>query len=376
MKLAVLSVCIALLLVPLVQAQLTTVPEIDIVLTSQTPYPVEPGENVNIEIEIQNSGASAQDLTLEIIPKDPFTLLPGEEAEKTFYSIGATSSVKTSYNMFVDNTAITNNYEVEFRLYTGTARTTYAKYTVTVYVRGSPELVLKDLQISDGVPGGDVDLTATISNIGTGTARHLKLNFNSTDELLPLLSGGSVYLGALAPGQTTQAVMGISIDDSAEQKTYTTVLTAEYLDESNTLTQEEFSVGIPIKGSVSLDIIKIEPDYRLDKLKIEIANKGTTEAKALEAKLTIEGELVDVEYSSSLKATKKTTFSFPLVLKGTGTLTIDYTGPGMEKNQLVKEITVDFLPPSDGGTTTIATVVVIVIIVGYLLWRKFLRKSK
>ncbi|MHA1853003.1 MAG: COG1361 S-layer family protein, partial [Candidatus Heimdallarchaeaceae archaeon] len=31
-------------------------PDIDIVLTKQNPYPVSPGDNVNVEIELQNNG--------------------------------------------------------------------------------------------------------------------------------------------------------------------------------------------------------------------------------------------------------------------------------------------------------------------------------
>jgi len=381
MKTAVLSVCVALLLLACsVAAQTTygeviTAPAIDIVLTSQTPYPVEPGENVNIEIEVQNSGTSAKDVIVEIIVKEPFVLLPGEDAEKMFASIAGGGSVKTSYNLFVQNTALTNQYEIEFKVYTDAVKTTYIKDGVMVNVQGDPELILEDLQISDGVPGGDVNLTAKISNIGTGTARHLKLSFNSTNELIPLLSGGSVYLGDLNPGQTARAVMGISVDSSAEQKTYTAALTAEYLDESNTPNQKIFSVGIPIKGSVLLDIIKVEPDYRTDRLKIEVANKGTTEAKSLEAKLTIDGKLVGVEYTSTLKATKKTTLSFPLILKGTGTLTIDYTGPGLEKNQAIKEVTLNFEPPS-GDSTWVAAALIAVMAIIYLFWKKYIRKKK
>ncbi|MFQ5648017.1 MAG: COG1361 S-layer family protein [Candidatus Aenigmatarchaeota archaeon] len=381
MKLALLPICLLFLLAPMAAAQVTvgeviTAPWIDIVLTSQTPYPVEPGENVNLEIEIQNSGTTAKDLTLEMVVKDPFMLLPGEDAEKTFASIAGGGSVKTSYNLFVQSDAITNLYEIEFRVYTADDRDTYVKDTITVNVQGSPELVLEDLQISDGVPGGDVNLTAAMSNIGTGTARHLKLNFNSTEELMPLLSKGSVYLGDLGPGQTAQAVIGVSVDSSAEQKTYTSVLTAEYLDESNTLTQETFSVGIPIKGSVTLDIIKIEPDYRLSKLKIEVANKGTTEAKSLEAKLTIDGKLVDVEYSSTLKATKKTTLSFPLILQGTGALTIDYTGPGMDKNQMTKEVTLNFAPPAVDYTGVAIVVIIILAVAVYFFRRRRHAKKK
>ncbi len=123
-----------------------------------------------------------------------------------------------------------------------------------------------------------------------------------------------------------------------------------------------------------IDIIKIEPDFSRGRLSIEIANKGTTDATSLESTLTVNGKVMDVEYSSTLKATKKTTLSYPLVIYGTGILEIKYRGPGLENNVVTKEITLDFEAPAADGTTTYLIVVVVVVIIGYWLWRR--RKKK
>ncbi len=135
-------------------------------------------------------------------------------------------------------------------------------------------------------------------------------------------------------------------------------------------------MGIPVTGSIRLDIINIEPNYNRMALDIEVANKGTTDAKSMEAKLMIGNETIGIDYLSTLKATKKTTFSFPLVMKGQGELIINYVGPGLEQNQVSKLVTLDFQPQSGNGTLSLMIGVIIILIIIYFIWRKFFRKKR
>ncbi|MEE9406307.1 MAG: CARDB domain-containing protein [Candidatus Aenigmarchaeota archaeon] len=360
-----------------VTGEIETTPFLSLVLTTQTPYPAEPGNTVNMEVELQNKGTTAKDITLEMVMNEPFSLLPGEEQSKTFTSIQSGSSVKTSYNIFVATDAITNTYEMEFRLYEGSQRTTYITRSVNLYVRGTPELVLVSMT-TDGTlePNGQANITTVVKNIGTGTARHLTMEFASTDELIPVLSGGNVYVGDLEAGGSASTSMLISIDSSAEQKTYTSTITASFLDESNDKQTKEFEIGLPVSGTIHLDVIKTEPDYSRGKLKIEVANKGTVEAKSVEAKLMVDGKMVDVEYVSSIKANKKATFTFPLALKGDGKLEIAYIGPGLEKNMDVKDIALNFDMPTGDATGTYVIVFIVIVVVFYYFWRKRKKKKK
>lgn len=355
-------------------------PSLDTVLVTQSPYPVEPGENVNIEIEIQNTGyIEASDIVVEIIVNDPFRLLPGEDVKKTFANIPGRGSVKTSYNLHVNESALTGDYEIEFNMYISTDPGTYTRGTVSVNIQGEAELILESLESlpSKIEPGVSASLIVKIKNIGTGSANKLNIKLNSThEELIPVLAGGSAYVGNLAPNQIKTAELELSVSSLAEHKTYTLTLTAEYRDESNTATEKDFSVGIPVTGSILLEIIKIEPNYIRNTLKIEVANKGTTEAKSLEAKLIIGGETIDIDYISSLKANKKTTFDFPLVLQGSGQLLMNYIGPGIESNQVSEDVVLDLEAPSDGNGVTWFVTAVIIIIIIYFLYRKFFRKKK
>lgn len=365
-------------LLPGVYAQTPAI--LDMVLSDQSPYPVNPGQTVTIEVQIQNTGyAQALDRTVEIIPKAPFTLLPGEEKEKTVATITPRGSYSLTYRLGVSSTAPTNSYPVDFRIYTGAERSIFTEDSVEINVEGEANLVIDDLYTNPDTlePGATADVVVKVKNIGTGTARDLQLTLNSThDEIKQVLSKGKVFVGDIPAGETKTATLGMSVDSTAEEKTYNVLVFADYKDEGNIAVTDSFSVGLPVKGTISLDIIKKEASLERSTLRIEVANKGTTEAKSLEAKLVVNGETVGIDYISSLKANKKTTFEFPLILKGSGELVMDYIGPGIDKNQVTKEIVMDYEAPSSGDGTTTLVIVVVVIIILYVIYRKFLKKKK
>lgn len=349
---------------------------LDAVLTSQDPFPAEPGATVDIEVEIQNNGnAAAQDVVVELVPTAPFSLLPGEQAAKTFLLVGASDSVKATYRLHVDDQAISGDYELEVRIREGTS-TAYLSEKIPLAVSGKATLVLESVT-TDPVEieaGGTATLKMVVRNVGSGTARHLTLTLNATPELIPLLAQGVTYLGDLSPGASATADIDISISRTAEQKTYTMTLLASYQNESGKPESTSFAIGIPVSGTVDLEIIKVEPNYAQQSLEIEVANKGTTDANSVEARLLVGGQLVDIDYISTIKPTKKTTFSFPLVAEGNGTLEIRYTGPGLEETAITKDLVFSFAAPAQDGQPAVLIVLVIVILGGLWYWRRRRKK--
>jgi len=358
---------------------LLVAPSMDAVLTSQEPFPAEPGEIVEIEVEIQNNGkGEADDVSVEIDVNSPFSLLPGEEKTKKFSIIGPESSVKISYNLHIEEDAITNDYDIEFKIFLNDDF--YVTKEVQVSVQGDPKIIIESVSISpeNAEAGGEAEIIVNVKNVGTGTARHFNLVLSSTSDLVPILSKGSVYMGDLAPSESGTAKMKLSIINTAEQKTYAMKLNVDYLDESGDEETKSFDIGIPVSGTVKLDVIKTEPNYDRGLLEIEVANKGTTEAKSVEARLVYNGEILDIDYISQIKPNKKTTFNFPLVMEGTGQLEINYIGPGLEENKITKDIVFDFEQGNgQNNSSAIAlAVVVIIIVVGFWFWRRRRKKKK
>jgi len=351
---------------------------LNLVLTSQTPYPAEPGSNLDIEVELQNSGyESASNIVLKIDLDSPFELLPGEEEEKKFSNVPPSGSVKASYNMHILDNATSGDYNVNFLIYTGSSRDVSIKKNITINVRGQPDLIISDMIAPIIEPGQVVDIRVKLKNIGSGKAKDIKLSFNSTDEIIPVFSKGLIYLDGIEPGEEKEAEMSLSIADGAEHKTYPSYITATYKDETNTLTTQNFTVGIPVEGTVILQIIKVEPDYERGKIKVEVANKGTGEAKSVDAKLIVNNETIDTDYISQIKANKQTTFSFNMVSNGgKGTLRMTYLGPNLRTETVEKEIVLNFSAQNGIDSTTMFAIVIIIIVVIYFSWKKLFSKKK
>ena len=374
MKAVKILMCFAaaiLLAASVAQAQ-TYSYSIDIILTQQNPNPVEPGQTLNLEITIENEGYNdAQNMVVELMPKAPFSLIQGETAIRSFSVVPAAGIIKTNYRLYVDSNALSNNYELEFRVYSAGTPNSYIKKTIMVSVQGSSELIVDSVTTvpEDLEPGGLATLMFSVKNLGTGAVRSAKATLTSdSDEIIPVYSAGKVFVGDIGPNQTGKISMQVSIDSSAEYKTYITTLTLNYYDENNQQQSTEFSVGIPVTGSINLDIIKMEPNYNRNQLQIEVANKGTTDARSVEARLYVNGEMTDVDYTSSIKATKKTTFDFPLVYQGKGELVIDYIGPGLDVNQERFDLSFDFLPQGSDGTGIL--IFLIIVVIAIVDWRK------
>jgi len=96
-----------------------------------------------------------------------------------------------------------------------------------------------------------------------------------------------------------------------------------------------------------------------------LSNIGTAAAKALNAKLLINGEVFDVDYVASVKIDKKTTLKFDLISGGTGELVLSYEGPDNKEYEQRMPIAwnVPFKIPS-------TVWFLVIIIVAYVVWKK------
>ncbi len=369
---------IMLSLIPcLASAQLTS--DLDMILSYQTPYPAEPGSNLDIEVSLQNNGfAEARNVAVEIVPSSPFSLVKGERI-KTYPVLRAKSTASLTYTLLVDNSALAGDYDLEFRIYNPVTPESFQKKEVEITVLGETKIIVEKVETTPSViePGGTAAIHVTLRNVGTGDARQLEAMLESTaEELVPFLSGGMSYAGDFSSGEEKTIDFMFGIDPNAAQNTYLTTLTLSYKDGNNAVSTETFSLGIPVSGNIRFEVIAIEPSFSRGTINIELANRGTGDAQSVEARLLIDGETVGVDYLSQLKATKKTTFSFPLTLSGNAELAITYTEPGLNQKTVNKDLgPLNITAPGGDGTPAIIFVIAIAVI-GYFAWRRYFRKKK
>lgn len=308
--------------------------DISIFLSHQTPYPAEPGDIVAVEITIQNNGSSSQGITLEINPKEPFTLLPGEERVKTFSTIGALSVVKQTYRLRVSETALSSDYDLQF-LYRRPGASADVIKNMVVSVSGEPKIVI------DGVtsipakiePGKEVELDVLLRNVGSGEASTMELSLATEADattgerlIVPVLSGGSYYMGSLLPGEEKVARFLMDIDNDAEYKSYTATLSMTYKDEGGQTQTVTSDIGIPVKGSPIIEILSAKVDGT--DYKVDIENIGSGTAKAMKIEFVQDGEVKDSAVASDLKPSKQKTLRFSGFRYGPAIVNISYLDEG------------------------------------------------
>lgn len=383
MKKRIISVSFAILFLLAVSTGAHAITEnLEVVLTKQNPYPVEPDQVVDIEVSLQNTGyGTSENIIFEIIPESPFTLLPGQEAEKTFSRIPANDQVTASYKLHVDKNAISDNYELEFKYYQiGVGVQVTSK--VMIQIQGKPKLILEKIETipEEMEPGDSAAIIASVKNVGTGSASFMEAALvSNTTYILPILSGGLYYVGEIKPGETGEANFDMSIDNSAESKTYSGILTLTYKDDSGQSQTTSFSIGIPIRGEPVIEVLSAKIDNSA--FKIDLENIGTATAKALKIALVQDGETKDSAVANELKPTKHKTLRFYGFRQGEAIINISYLDEGNEF--FANEFPVSIKPSvyseeqAGGGVSPLAPILIVVVVLeSYYVWRLRKRMKK
>ncbi|MCK5023037.1 MAG: COG1361 S-layer family protein [Candidatus Aenigmarchaeota archaeon] len=349
--------------------------DLGVILTKQSPYPVEPDQVVDIEVSLQNDGyGDAENIIFKIVPENPFSLLPGEDETATFTRISAQDHVTITYKLYVDKNAISNNYDLKFEYY-GRGDTVKKTQDVTVQVEGKPKLILDEIITTPEQmqPGDSVTFTVRIKNVGTGSASFMEADLTSDSEyILPELSGGSDFVGEIKPGQTGEAIFVMSIDNSAEYKTYSGDISLSYKDDSGDAQTSSFDIGMPIRGIPIMKILSAKIDNSA--YKVDVENIGTSNAKALKIALVQNGEMIDSAIASELRPSKSKTVRFSGFSYGQAIVNISYLN---ENNEFFSEENIVTISKSagseesggDGSTPLVPILIVVVVLESYYVWR-------
>jgi hypothetical protein len=357
--------------------------ELILVMNNQTPYPVEPGGVVTIEMTLQNDGSSASDsITIEFIQKEPFTLLPGQDSTKVFSRIGPNSGIKFSLKLKVDESAVSETYELEFKKYMTANPDLPTTNKFPVIVQGVPNIIIKSVQTDPAViePGDEVEISVNLMNEGTGKASQTAFSLvadpdSETEEslIVPVLGGGVFYLGNFEPGEEATAKFMMGIENSAESKNYISTLSVSYMDENSESQSTSYTIGIPVKGNPVIELLSAKVDNGA--FKVDIENIGTGIAKALKIAFVQDGEVKDSSVANELKPTKHKTIRFQGFTFGNAAINVSYLDESNEYfvNEFpvtVKQAAASEEQTGGGVSSSVAIVLVLVIVLeSYYVWR-------
>ena len=332
------------------------------------PYPVEPGKNLVLSLTLSNSGsADATNVIIKLEATGPFTLL--ESSKKEISSVKVGSSRIIDYQLFVDSSAVSTLYEIPVRVKYGADKELIKK--VQVRVQGKPKFELLDVSSGTISPGDQAEIKIKLQNVGTGKAKRTSVTFSSTSEYVKsVLSGGIAYLGDVNPSGVKETTFTILASPDSEYGIYTGRINVTYDDESGNELTEDFDIGILISGEPKLQVYKVEADREDSDLTVEIVNIGNAEAKAIAAKLIVDGKVFDVDYVTSIKIDRRCTLKFTLPKSMMGELELSYEGP--DNKQYSQTDDISWVMVSGFPTWILAIIVLVIVYVGWKkkLWKK------
>lgn len=343
---------------------------IDVETAYTNPYPVEPGQNFILSLQVTNKGnEKVNKVDIELDPNYPFTVL--ENARKSVSDLGSGGKKIIEYDLFVDSSAISTLYEIPVNVVYGSLSTSIQN--VQVRVQGTPQFEILDVKSNEINPGDRESLNVQFQNVGTGTAKRMTATFtSSSDDITPIFSGGSVYISEFKAGENDWINFDILVDQDTEYGVYTGTVTLKYNDESGSNHTDTYNIGVLVSGQPHFDVVKSEIDASDGELDVELINSGTAKGVAIKSELWINDKLFDTDYVTQVKIDKKAIVKFNLPGKATsGVVKLSYKGP--DNKEYTQEENVAWKPAGRGNTLLIVVGVGIAV---YLVWKKPWKKMK
>ena len=334
------------------------------------PYPVEPGQNFILSLQVANKGnEKVNKVDIELDPHYPFTVL--ENARKSVSDLGSGGKKIIEYDLFVDSSAISTLYEIPVKVIYGSLSTSIQN--VQVRVQGTPQFEILDVKTNEINPGDRESLNIQFQNVGTGTAKRMTATFTSSSEdITPIFSGGSVYISEFKAGEKDWINFDIIVDQNTEYGVYTGTVTLKYNDESGSNHTDTYNIGVLVSGEPHFDVVKSEIDTKNGELDVELINSGTAKGVAIKSELWVNDKLFDTDYVTQVKIDSKSILKFNLPGKASsGLIKLYYKGPDNKEYTQEESIAWNSARGSSG-----LLILVIAGVVVFTIWKKPYKKLK
>ncbi len=268
--------------------------ELEIVLDQFSPQPVEPGKDLTLSVRLENENNDIENVRLEILPDSPIKLKNENDRiinEGRMIKYGA---VAETYLLHVDPLAASGSYEIEFKAH-WLSNDMYRETNKTfkVMVRGAPQLMIYNITINPVriSPKDKFDITFSVSNNGTGTAREVQVSAVTSGLPFVPVDADAKIIKRLNPGESIQLSYAIQVKDKTEISSYSIPIKMDYKDENGENISSKSFAGIRVLGKAELAIsdLKIEPQNPVEgdlvTVNMRIENSGSGEAKSVKVNL-------------------------------------------------------------------------------------------
>jgi hypothetical protein len=164
--------------------------------------------------------------------------------------------------------------------------------TIALPVSIEPRVILDVVSVEPEYlnVGNEGYLHVKVQNVGseTGESTIIKIARNGNSPLIP--TDSSVYIGNISPGESVDCTFKVSVSRDATAQTYPVDLLAVYQNhEGDTVTSDPVTVGVPVGGKVSFEVIsapgQLTPGVK-KVIEVEYQNTGDTTAYNAQARIS------------------------------------------------------------------------------------------
>lgn len=377
---------------------------INVTMINHEPDPAEAGRYVTVRFKIENSGAeNAQDVVVELLPKYPFSLDPGESAVKYIGSVRSRqlgdTGIITDYRLKVDENALEGDNEIELRY--KVKSNAWIKLE-PFYIDIRPHDILLSIASVDAPkmikPGDMSKVDINLKNLALSFIKEIKVKLNLDG--IPLATIGSTnrkIIKQIEADSDATVSFDLMAEPDADSKLYKVPIEIEFYDRLGTRYDKNETVGLIIGAepdlSVIIDSSEIYSSGGTGEVTIKFTNKGVTDIKFLNIVLQ-DGKykiLSPAEvYVGNIDSDDYETADFKLRLgkiKGEDVilpLLVEYKDANNNEYSKKVDLPLKLYSASEAkaaglkkGSSKVGIIIVIVIVVvGFFIYRKWRKKKK
>ena len=379
-------------------------PDVEITMINYNPDPAEAGRYVTVRFKIENTGAeTANDIVIELLPKYPFSLDPGESAVKNIGSVRSRqmgdTGVIEDYRLKVDENALEGNNEIELRyMVNNEAWIKLEPFNIEI---NPHDIILSIASVNAPKmikPGEVSKIEISLDNLALTFLKEVKVKLNLAS--IPFATIGSTNMKVvkqIEAGSKATVSFNIMAESDAESKLYKLPIELEFSDRLGVKYNKTETVGLIVGDtpdlSTIIDTSAIYSSEGIGEVTIKFTNKGITGIKFLnillkDGKYTILspeevylGNIDSDDYETAdfnLKLDKITEKEviLPLVLNYKDSNNNDYSENIQLPLKLYSSSEAKAIGVKKGNSAVGIIVVLVIVIGGFFIYRRWRKKKK
>ena len=290
-------------------------PIIKMDIANYDPMPVQPGQFVDVWINVQNIGTSdARDIEIEFKESPYFELVNPENKLRQINVLGTQKDYSLRYRFKVSDDVVegTNTLRFEYTLGNMPGVVSTTNLRLDVKSTETPISISSVRTRPDPVePGEKTELTIAVANPSTSSnLRDVNVALQLADlqggamqelPFSPIDSTNRKSINRIQPQQTTEFRFNLITNPDAEAKIYKVPTTFSYFDDTGNRYEETSIITIKVNSEPDLygiiESTTLNKNKKSGEINFDIINQGTADIKLLTAKLK-NGENYEVTSSS------------------------------------------------------------------------------